>query len=393
MNNTDTLFCRKAVVNPTLETVAYYLLHPENIAEDTNSFLSSIFVDINLNEVTHQKTAFFVANINQLKKLPLEQELQIVVFIDADSLSEQDLELLFDTRLKGCQLGIINPDPSLFSEDFLAVFSYVAFNLATLSVQKVLDHCAHPFLKEKNVWVNAIEQQSDFLLLQENLPNCCFSGDFIKRKTEVKGKKILSYQSILLELLTALNQQGSSLSVMADCIERDPALTYRIIKLTHTSLYHGQFNVTSAQRAVEIIGIRDLIKWVSLAMLGSVPGKPASLFSMATSRAFFCQSISTRLFPKLDGAFLVGLFSYLPSFFDEELAILLKELPVDNNIKTALLDRKGNLGGILKTVEAYESGCWEKIPFGQLADKGISKQDLKSMYISSLTLAREMSEL
>ncbi len=393
MNDTDVLFCRKAVINPLAETVAYHLLHLEDLNENSGAFLSSIFIDINLNEVTNQKAAFFQVSVEQLKSLPLEQELQIVAFLSSETLSEQDLDLLFETRLKGCQLGIINPDLHLFSEDFFAVFSYVAFDLSALSVEEVLTHSAHPFLREKNIWINEIEQQGDFVQLQESLPNGCFSGDFIKKKTEVKGKKVLAYQSILLELLSVLNRQETSLSSLAECIERDPALTYRIIKLTHTSLYHGQFNVSSAQRAVEIIGIRDLTKWVSLVMLGSVPGKPASLFSMASSRAFFCQSLSTALLPRLDGAFLVGLFSYLPSFFNEELPILLKELPLDKNIKVALLERKGNLGGILKTVEAYESGCWEKIPFSQFAEKGISKHSLKDMYIESLKMAREMSEL
>jgi EAL and modified HD-GYP domain-containing signal transduction protein len=114
---------------------------------------------------------------------------------------------------------------------------------------------------------------------------------------------------------------------------------------------------------------------------------------MAVSRACFCQSLSAVLFPNLEGAFLVGLFSYLPSFFDEELPILLKDLPLDENIKVALLEYKGNLGGILKIVEAYESGRWENIPFDQLASKDISKQSLKDLYVKSLKDAREMGTL
>ncbi|MBU2240653.1 MAG: histidine kinase, partial [Gammaproteobacteria bacterium] len=115
--------------------------------------------------------------------------------------------------------------------------------------------------------------------------------------------------------------------------------------------------------------------------------------SMAVSRACFCQNLSTALFPKLDGAFLVGLFSYLPSFLDEELPTLLKDLPLDENIKSALLEYKGNLGGILKIVVAYEAGRWEKIPFGLLASKDMSKQSLKDLYIKSLKEAREMGSL
>jgi EAL and modified HD-GYP domain-containing signal transduction protein len=55
--------------------------------------------------------------------------------------------------------------------------------------------------------------------------------------------------------------------------------------------------------------------------------------------------------------------------------------------------RKGNLGGVLKIVEAYEAGRWENIPFDQLVLKELSKESLKELYIESLKDAREMGTL
>lgn len=128
-------------------------------------------------------------------------------------------------------------------------------------------------------------------------------------------------------------------------------------------------------------------------MFGSVTGKPACLFAMALSRACFCQNLSAHLFPRLEGAFLVGLFSYLPSFLDEELSLLLKDLPLEANIKAALLESKGNLGGILNVVKAYESGQWTRIPFEQLSDKEVTQESLRELYIKSLKEARQMGSL
>ncbi|GAA0219008.1 EAL and HDOD domain-containing protein [Marinomonas primoryensis] len=394
MKNNEVLFCREAVVNRFSETTAYNILHPSNAIKGQDAaFLSSLFVDINLTEITQQKTIFFLSSLETLYNLPLQTHIHTVTFLNATELSEVHLDELSEFRLQGYQLGIINPSPDTLPDVLLDIFSYALLTLDNLTIDDVIVRVKHPLIASKKLWVNKIENMEQFTQLKEKIPNGQFSGSFISKVTPVKGKRILAYKAILIDLLVALNDRESSPRVLAGYIERDPTLTYRIIKLTHKALYHSQFNVSNAQRAIEIIGVRDLIKWVGLVMLSSVLGKPDCLFSMAVSRACFCQSLSAVLFPNLEGAFLVGLFSYLPSFFDEELPILLKDLPLDENIKVALLEYKGNLGGILKIVEAYESGRWENIPFDQLASKDISKQSLKDLYVKSLKDAREMGTL
>ncbi|RBP84732.1 HDOD domain-containing protein [Marinomonas rhizomae] len=394
MKDADVLFCRKTVVNRLSETVAFYILHPNSEVQGQDaSFLSSLFVDVNLTEITQQKTIYFQTTLHELGALPLQTNINMVIFLSCDELTLMDFDSLSEFRLQGYQLGMINPDPKLFPATFFNVFSYLLFTLDCQSTEDVVEAIQHPSLSVKNIWVNKIEDVEQFHQLQNSIPQGQFSGNAIHKIKPVKGKRILAYKAILVDLLVALNNRESSPRALAEFIERDPTLTYRIIKLTHTVMYRSQFNVSNAQRAIEIIGIRDLIKWVSLVMFGSVPGKPDCLFPMAVSRACFCQNLSAALFPKLEGAFLVGLFSYLPSFLDEDLPSLLKDLPLDENIKTALLEYKGNLGGILKIVIAYEAGRWEKIPFDLLESKNISKQCLKELYIEGLKEAREMGNV
>lgn len=391
MSNNDILFCRKAVVNRASDTIAYYILHPKSATDaHDSSFLSALFVDVNITEITQQKTIYIKTSLDELQALPLQNNIHAVFFLDATELNEVSLDILSDLRLQGHVLGISNPQTSDFSAEFLSIFAHVHFSLDRMSVDEVLSNATESFLALKTVWINKVETAEQYALLLEKLPLGQFSGNFIHKMTSVKGKRILAYQAILIDLLAELNKQETSPKKLAECIERDPTLTYRIIKLTHSAMYRSQFNVSNAQRAIEIIGIRDLIKWVSLVMLGSVAGKPACIFSMALSRACFCHNLSGLLFPKLEGAFLVGLFSYLPSFLDEELEVLLKDLPLEENIKIALLESKGNLGSVLKIVKAYEAGQWLKIPFNRLVNKEITQESLRELYVKSLKDAREM---
>ncbi|QUX95908.1 histidine kinase [Marinomonas sp. CT5] len=394
MKNNDVLFCTKAVVNLNSQTIAYFIVHPDNkIEEKDASFLSSLFIDSNITEITQQKTIFFQSHIDQLSKLPLQSNIHMVIFIDGIELQEEHLDTLSALRLDGYELGIKNPDLKAIPPAILDVFTSVVFNLNQCSIENVIESCKNELISTKNIWIDEVEKEDQFNTLKQAIPEASFSGNFIKRVNTIKGKRILAYKAILIDLLIALNDQESSPRVLADYIERDPTLTYRVIKLTHTAHYRSQFNVSSAQRAVEIIGIRDLIKWVSLVMLSSISGKPDCLFPMAVSRACFCQSLAKALSPKVDGAFIVGLFSYLPSFLDDDLPSLLKNLPLEENIKAALLEYKGNLGGVLRIVEDYEAGRWEKIPLEQLQSKNITKQSLKDLYVESFKEAKEMMSL
>ncbi|BFM48272.1 HDOD domain-containing protein [Marinomonas sp. THO17] len=392
MNHDEVLFCQKAVVNQRSQTVAYQLLYPDtNLYQDEKTFISTLFVDMDLNEIIQNKLGFFAIHPEQLSTLPQLNDTQIVLFIDCQGLDQDKYyDVLLNARFAGYQLGLINPCANSYESDFINVFSYVEYDLEKCTLDDILNFTEQTEIAAKNIWINNIHKAHDFEVLKAVLPNANFSGPFIRKISKVTGKRIFAYKDILIELLDHLNNHETSPRLLADCIEQDPTLTYRIIKLTHTARYHSQFNVSNAQRAVEIIGVRDLVKWLGLVMLNSVSGKPDCLFSMAVSRAYFCQNICATLFPKLEGAFLVGLFSYLPSFYDEDLNSLLKDLPLDVNIKKALLEYQGNLGGILRMVEAYESGRWEKIPFDQLLSKGISKDVLKKIYVDSLIDTKDM---
>lgn len=391
MSQTDVFFCRRAVVNHNIETKAYhFLLLNDAFCGDASHYLGPFLFDVDIKSVAENNIIFVRGAVNELSSLPARNTEKIVIFLETPILSENELDVLLDARLQGYQFGIINPDLRTFSVDWLSAFNYVLFTLENHAIEELVQRVKHPLIASKCLWINGIQHAEQFNLFKDVISNGLFSGDFIKKSTAVKGKRILTYKVILIELLAMLNDNESSPKLLAQSIERDPTLTYRLIKLTRSAFYYSQFNVVNAQRAIEIIGIRDLIKWVSLAMLTSVPGKPNCLFSMALSRACFCEEVSDTLFPKLEGAFLVGLFSYLPSFLDESLPLLLEELPLEENMKMALLHHKGHLGSVLKMVEAYEAGRWEKLPFDKLGQAGMDEQKFRDLYVKSLSKAKKM---
>lgn len=52
---------------------------------------------------------------------------------------------------------------------------------------------------------------------------------------------------------------------------------------------------------------------------------------------------------------MVGLFSNLDSYMQKDMAEIIKELPVDEEIKDALLGKENNLRKVLELVLSYEN--------------------------------------
>lgn len=389
----DFLFTRQSIVGQNSSVKATNLLHLNGMKEEArHSFLATLFSDLTLVDILRPHPIFIKALCDEVDNIPSPPaSFDFVLFFDANTLMDKDWEdTLTELRLQGYQLGIRNPSLAFLTRTSIDQFIYIEFDLLQKAAAESINLSNHPALSKKHLWFSNINTQNNFLLIRSRTQADWFSGSFLSESVPVRGRKIPTYKLILSKLLTKLKSADGSLKDMAECIETDPTLTYRIIKLTKAVTYYRQFNVHNVQRAIEIIGFRDLIKWVSLAMFSSIEGKPDYLFSMAVHRACFCEAVGKKLYPKEDGAFLTGLFSYLPSFFEEPLVTLLIDLPIASEVMEALLESKGDLGNLLTLAKDYESGRWDNIFFDSLAGQGLSKRALRELYIESLKDAKEI---
>lgn len=396
MISNDFLFSRQAVVDKKSSVKANNLFHLNSMGdEDKDSFLSLLFSDLSVVDIIKQQPIFIKVSIQDVKNLPSPPPpLRFVLFFDTAELNpDRDSDVLSALRLDGYQLGLTNFSLKFFGNVFFDYFAYVELSLNKFELANILSVDRHQALAHKEIWVSNIQSQKQYSEIHSKTHSRWFSGDFLSESVPVKGNKIPGYRLILIDLLTRLRDGRSSLRDISTCIERDATLAYRVLKLTKSVMYHRQFNVNNVQRAIEIIGIKDLVKWVCLAMYSSIDGKPDCLFSMAVNRACFCENICKSLYPKVEGAFLVGLFSYLPSFFGTTIEEILNDLPLEENLVMALKDHSGNLGTVLSLAKNYESGRWDEIPFDQLAKKELSNNRLRKLYMESLKSAKEIYQL
>jgi EAL and modified HD-GYP domain-containing signal transduction protein len=105
----------------------------------------------------------------------------------------------------------------------------------------------------------------------------------------------------------------------------------------------------------------------------------------AIVRAKFCQSLGpyARLGRKTEDLFLLGLLSLIDAFLDRPLEEILKEIPIDDEIKKALLGADSSLGNIYQFVLAYEKGEWEKLA-KQCLQLGIDEAVPPRLYLAAV---------
>ncbi|REG85685.1 EAL and HDOD domain-containing protein [Marinomonas pollencensis] len=396
MISNNYLFSRQAVVDSKMTAKANNLFHLNNMEQEKkDSFLSLLFTDLSIVDAIKHQPIFIAVSIHEVEHLPTPpSSMRFVLFFDAAELRpERDNDRLSELRLDGYQLGLTNFSLKFFGTPFFDYFSFVELSLNKFDMSQVLNVDRHQGLAHKEVWVSHIQSQEQHQEIDAKTHASWFSGDFLSASVPVKGNNVPGYRLILIDLLKRLQDGRSSIRDISATIEKDVTLAYRVLKLTKSVMYHRQFNVHNVQRAIEIIGIKDLIKWVTLAMFSSIDGKPDCLFSMAVNRAAFCNGIAKAMYPKLEGAFLVGLFSYLPSFFDASMDEILHDLPLDESLVSALKYHQGHLGSVLSVAKHYEAGHWEKIPFDELAEQDLSSNQLRQIYIDSLKAAKEIYQI
>ncbi|MGB5822869.1 MAG: HDOD domain-containing protein, partial [Proteocatella sp.] len=132
----------------------------------------------------------------------------------------------------------------------------------------------------------------------------------------------------------------------------------------NTVAYYRGGETTSTNVALSKLGLDEIRRWILLMMAKDFnKGKSDEIIKMALIRARFAEKIAkeTSLSDRYYEAFMMGMFSLIDLIVEAEISEVLKDLPLDYEVKAAILGEQNMFGEILEFVKAYEDGQWEKI--------------------------------
>jgi len=218
-----------------------------------------------------------------------------------------------------------------------------------------------------------------------------FEGEFFARPIVRPGREIAPRKLTYLRLLREVNNPALSYDEIATLVEQDVALTYKLLKFMNSAWFGLQFKVSSVKHALVLLGPPEIRRWVSLVAVRSVAeDKPEELLVRSLTRAKGAEQIGwaagmQREAPEL---FLMGMLSLMDALTDRPMEDVLAKLPLEEQIKTALLGGTGNYRDVFDAVVAYERGDWNALA-DLLGRFRIDDQEIPGLMRESLTWARE----
>lgn len=217
-----------------------------------------------------------------------------------------------------------------------------------------------------------------------------FQGYFFCRPILMKSKEISSLNIHLIEILKELQKAEPNLFRIAETIEKDLGLTYKLLKRANAIYYGAKCEITSLQQAVVRLGIQEMKRWISILLIKDFENDENSeLIKVCLLRGKLLALMAHDL--KRAGQetefFFTGVLSSIDIIMDQDMAAILRSLALPEDVKKALLGEEGLLRKCLDAVLLYEKLDFDGA-MARLAELGIDLGRFTELYIEALAWQR-----
>ena len=194
----------------------------------------------------------------------------------------------------------------------------------------------------------------------KNMGFAYFQGYFFCKPEVISGREVPASRMHYLRLLEVVSHSEIEMRDLERLLKQEAAICYRLLRYLNSPIFGLKLEVKSVRHAMAILGERELRRWIRLVVtVGAAEQGCSELVLMGMTRARFCELLSAKVKSNTD-LFLMGLLSVMDAILEIDMATLLEKLPVDHDIKTALLGQAGGLRPLYQLMLAQESGEWEQ---------------------------------
>ncbi|MCI8939750.1 MAG: HDOD domain-containing protein [Dorea sp.] len=249
------------------------------------------------------------------------------------------------------------------------------------SISNVVD-MAHGFQKEfiatgvnsKEVYEYAKELQVDYV-----------EGNYISNRTMTKTSKLDFMQGNLYQLIIEITRDEPNIEMLEEIVSRDASLTYALLKMANSAYFASHRETTSVRQALVKVGINQLKQWIYLLSFEDNQEENSSEELLKTS--FMRANLASRLVKRLkkfvitsSDAYLLGMFSTLEYMIDAPMEEILQEIPIVEEVKTALISKEGPAGRLYELILYYERAQWSEIK--EIAEElGLHTNEMAQIYM------------
>ncbi len=380
----DKFVVRRAIKDAATENVIGYELlfqsgsddlyaHAENAAADA---IADFFMN-NSHKIFRDKQTFITLTPSLLfRNVPRVFDKEKVVIQIEDNLIIHPLAMPIVKKYynEGYKFAI---NDFRFTPKYLSFLEYAEYIRVKIDMESFVD--------ERNSVENIIQMAKGFNKkciatdlntekdydLAKRLDVDYLEGSYIAETLTEKADKISYMQGNFFQLVAAVAKDEPDMAEIEAIVSRDAGLTYAILKLVNSAYFALRRRTASIRQALVTLGIGQLRQWVYMLSFkqDSINGTEEML-KLSFLRATFAQDLVKYIadcpLTKTE-AYMMGMFSTLDYMIDAPLEEILAEIPINEDIKTALIDGEGGAGKLYQMVVCYEKADWKQCQ--QLADE------------------------
>lgn len=396
LNQSQTLMARQPIFDRQLKVIAYELLYRnENDQEadflDGDHATSEVLLNSYTSICDQGAMKRVPAFINLTRDLLIRQSIpqllrkQIVIEVLEDiDVDPQVVEAIKQFKADGFRVAL---DDFVYHDSYvplLKLVDIVKVDVQQLTNEELKEHVQllAPYhvtlLAEK---IESLEQLYECVDLGFKL----FQGHFLSKPQVVKGKKVAGNSIALMQLVQEIQKPETTARDIEDLIIKDPVLTYKLLRIVNSAAYSLVRKVESLNQAIVMLGLEQVKKWATLIALSSNKDKPEEISRTLLARGRMCELLAEAMsYANPSGYFMVGMMSEINALLDMEMGALLEQIPLNDEIKSAIASREGRMGQVLEAAMCYEHGEWDR-----LGEFEINDNLYEGAYRHSITWAQE----
>ena len=369
----DIFIARQGIYDKNGKVVAYELLYRNSMKNSYNplveddvstykviEYISSFGLDI----LTNKKRAF--VNFSEaliMKDIAtlLPKENVVIEVLETVNPSEEIINKLLSLKDLGYYIALDDVVEVEHIVKFIGVIDIVKvdFRLATSEARKKIAYICNKY----NIDMLAEKvETSEELNEAKELGYIYFQGYYYSKPSIFLGKDIAVKNTSIFMLLVELIKENYDIDKVEYIMKTDVALTYKFLKFINSSYFNFLQEIKSIRQAIILIGREELRKWLSILTVVEMSSINSGYANSIIIRAKFCEEISNIISSNYaPQAFMVGLFSNMHQMIEKNIDYVVKELPLNSEIKNALLGEQNVLKDILDLALAYENVDSDKI--------------------------------
>ena len=360
---------RQPIFNPKLEVVGYELLFRgqgyaagaqiDDAQRATATVVLNALTELDMNRIVANKTAW----INVSREFVLDGLIQAVPpsvvgleIPETETFDDDMVGALRELKEEGYRLALDDFRFREGSEAVLDLFDVVKLSMPDLGRPQLRELVERLRPYPGKVLADKLGTRPDHEVC---IAVGCdlFQGYFFCRPAVVGTRGISANRLALLQVVAALNDPAVQFAEIEQVVAKDVALSFRLLRYVNSAYFGLRGDVRSIGQALALLGLDNVRRWATLSTMASIDNKPTELTLTALIRARFCELAGGKL--GIGGSselFTLGLFSVIDAMMDAPMHDVVSSLPLAEDIREALVQRRGQMGGLLDSVVALEGG-------------------------------------